>query len=96
MTAIASLAYLSYEFVSGLLTRRNHPATPETAQPQASPKVKQEVTPSPAPSPSPKSCGAMALDYRTMGIRQLRIIARDRGVRGAARLTKAQCLDALR
>lgn len=34
-------------------------------------------------------------DYSTLGIRALRLLCRDKGIKGAARLTKNQCLEAL-
>lgn len=85
LTAIAGLAYLAYEFVAGLMNRQH----PTDTQPT------KEDTPASTPTPNPKSVGAAARDLSRLGIRELRILARDRGVRGAARLTKSQCLAAL-
>lgn len=97
LTAIFGLTYLTLEFVFGLMARprafvdsKTHPegwGDWELPPPQLHP---DPVFDSPA-----KSVGAMARDYSKLGVRQLRLECRDRGFKGAARFTKAQCLEAL-
>lgn len=103
-TVLAAAAWLAYEFVSGFTAHLNRPdATTEavTVEPQPeTPAPSLDSCPFPAtvvekPAPVPQSVGAMALDLNALGIRELRIIARDRGIKGAARLNKAQALAAL-
>lgn len=55
-----------------------------------------DVPESVEPVDAPESVESVdASPYHSMGIRALRLLARDRGIKGAARMTKAQCIAAL-
>lgn len=100
---IACLGMLTY--ITGKLTRLHLDAW--VTRCEATPALALEFTPpepdttpeepKPAPEPQPEAVALPAAlpDYGSLGVRELRILARDSGIKGAARMKKVELVNLL-